>query len=83
MTDEKLMAIVSEALLDATAPFSRPKDPLSMKEFCLSFASRVAAAEREACLQVCKDIWRQESDKHNIQTNVLKCIEAIRARGQG
>lgn len=48
MTEQQLMAIVNEALLDATAPFSRSKDPLSMKEFCLSFAERVAAAEREA-----------------------------------
>jgi hypothetical protein len=48
MTEAELMAIVNEALLDAKAPFSRPKDPLSMKEFCLSFAERVAAAEREA-----------------------------------
>ena len=36
--------------------------------------------ENEACLDVCQDIWQQEGDKHNIQMNVLKCIEAIRAR---
>lgn len=30
-------------------------DPLSIKEFCLSFARRVAAAEREACAIVAED----------------------------
>jgi hypothetical protein len=76
MDNEKLMAIVNEALLDATAPFSRPKDPLSMKEFCLSFAERVAAVEREACALAAEAVVPRHTECGN------KIAAAIRARGQ-
>lgn len=75
MTTEELMRIVEESLLDATAPFSRPKDPLSMKEFCLSFAERVAAAEREACALTCEQAGMEGM-------GTLAAAAAIRARGQ-
>ena len=54
--------------------------PVTMEQI-ERFAALVAAAEREECAKICQDIWQAKGDKFNIQTNVLKCAEAIRARG--
>ena len=42
------------------------------------FANLVAAAEREACARICKDLGRG----HGVAFAEFDCVEAIRARGQ-
>jgi hypothetical protein len=42
------------------------------------FAALVAAAEREACARVCRDLGRG----HGVAFAEFDCVEAIRARGQ-
>ena len=39
------------------------------------FAALVASAEREACAEVCDDLWEDDGTAY-------ECAEAIRARGQ-
>ena len=39
------------------------------------FAALVASAEREACANVCDDLWEDDGTAY-------ECAEAIRARGQ-
>lgn len=42
------------------------------------FADLVAAAEREACARVCRDLGRG----HDVAFAEFDCVEAIRARGE-
>lgn len=77
MTKDDIIRMAQESVLDATKPFSRPKDPKSMTEFCLSFAERIAAAEREACAKLC-----EPQDQHDDPLTAWKIATAIRARGQ-
>jgi len=44
-------------------------------EFLERFAALVASAEREACANVCDDLWEDDGTAY-------ECAEAIRARGQ-
>ena len=95
MTKDDIIRIAQESVLDATKPFSRPKDPKSMTEFCLSFAERIAAAEREACAKVCdeqeqrsresSEKSKRERDKfmyHHCAVTAKWNASAIRSRGQ-
>jgi hypothetical protein len=46
------------------------------------FAALVAAAEREACAQVCEDKARTVINKSNTKTAINHCTAVIRARGE-
>jgi hypothetical protein len=55
------------------------------KEWLQRFAKLVAAAEREACALICKEIysaWVCESDDDVDYPDPHDCMRAIRARGQ-
>ena len=47
----------------------------SQAENIMRFAALVASAEREACAEVCDDLWEDDGTAY-------ECAEAIRARGQ-
>ena len=47
----------------------------SQAENIMRFAALVASAEREACAEVCDDLWEDDY-------TAFACAEAIRARGQ-
>jgi hypothetical protein len=46
-----------------------------MPQLLERFAALVASAEREACAEVCDDLWEDDGTAY-------ECAEAIRARGQ-
>ncbi len=73
MNRDDIIRMVKEAEIVAT---NAPSSTIER------FATLVANHEREKCIEACQDVWQKEGDKGNIQMNVLKCIEALRARGQ-
>jgi hypothetical protein len=58
------------------------RDPFTTHMFFVDelerFVALVAAAEREACARICRDLGRG----HNVAFAEFDCVEAIRARGQ-
>jgi hypothetical protein len=46
----------------------------NMQEWVLEFGESVAAAEREACAKLCKQLWEDDATAY-------ECAAAIRARG--
>ncbi len=48
--------------------------------FALRFAALVAAAEREACAQVCERRYMGDNNREDMEAR--RCAEAIRARGK-
>ena len=52
-----------------------PQANPAMPQLLERFAALVASAEREACAEVCDDLWEDDGTAY-------ECAEAIRARGQ-
>ena len=87
MTREDIMRMANEV------GFRGQRKEISLREFVLlaRFATLVAAAEREACAEICerrKSLYWMEFDKNACDENRAaamaseECADAIRARGE-
>ena len=78
MTDDDIMKLALDA---------GPLTQGSFTEWCKRFANLVAAAEREACAEVCKkhaDVYEKIEQNPTAKSAWAACIDnrdAIRARG--
>ena len=63
------------------AGLANARDETDLAAFVLRFAALVAAAEREACAQMCDDVAYAAASTGFI-TVAMECAAAIRARGQ-
>lgn len=70
MTREEIIGLAREAGFSVAWPETVPNFE--------RFAALVAAAEREACARVCRDLGRG----HGVAFAEFDCVEAIRARGK-
>ena len=86
MTQDDIIRIAREADLVTWGFESLAWEPVASMEAIERFAQLVAAAEREACANVCKEIWKDKMFDANTAGTVAwvsQAIEkAIRARGQ-
>jgi hypothetical protein len=74
MTRDDIIRLAREAA-EATNTIVPPEGPLFVTPFIERFAAFVAAAEREACADIC--------DQHSTCEGIAqKCAAAIRARGE-
>jgi hypothetical protein len=55
-----------------------PFEALKWEQALTNFAKLVAAKEREACVQICDEIWHKE--KHDADAWTCRC--AIKSRGE-
>ena len=76
MTREDIIRMAREAKIDQLWG----DDPLADWSVELTiFAALVAAAEREACADVCEDIYNNRDAEDG---DAITCADAIRARGE-
>lgn len=72
MTREEILRMAQEAGVTFVTDFGVAS---ATPEWLERFANLVAAAEREACANLCEEHWRNNG-------NAMECADAIRARGK-
>ena len=83
MTGDDIIRLAREAA-EATNTIVPPEGPLFVTPFIERFAALVAAAEREACAELCDElVERNRADAHVAWVfGNSQCADAIRARGE-
>lgn len=86
MTQDDIIEMAKQAGIEEAYSLEHSQVLVRYKDGSLeSFAKLVAAKEREACAQVCHEVyakWVCESDEDVNYPDPNDCIRAIRARGE-
>jgi hypothetical protein len=81
MTRDELRGLVQEADIDWHKNWNDDGSN-RLEHLAALIAARVAAAEREACAEVCDAIFKKNEEEHDWLWAAWNCAAAIRARGK-